>query len=161
MSVEMVMNKVVATCRPRDTLLDAVRVMLQEDVGSVVVVSGDGSGRVVGLLTQRDLCAAAARTEKALGQLEVRCALTGEVHLCQPDDPLMDALQSMCSARVRRLPVVDQKGHLMGIIGLGDIARAAAEDQAGLPVLSSRSVCRTMAECAQRRTETECLCSTG
>ena len=144
MSVEMVMTKVVATCRPRDSLLDAARVMLQESRGCLVVVANNGSGRVVGMLTQGDMCAAAVRSEQALGQIEVRRALSGCVHQCRPEDPVMDAIQIMGSARVRHLPVVDGEGHLLGLVSLSDIARAAAADEPGIPVLSSREVCRTL-----------------
>jgi CBS domain-containing protein len=147
MSVEKMMTKVVATCRPSDSLLDAARTMSQEGHGCLVVVASDGSGRVVGMLTEGDICRAAARTERSLEEVQVRSALTSAVHRCQPEDLLMDVLRMMNTASVRHLPVVDVGGHLLGLISLSDIARAASEEGPGVPTLSCWEVCNTLSRC--------------
>lgn len=126
MKVERLMTKDVRTCTPEQSLNDVVRVMWETDCGCVPITSEDGTGRVVGMLTDRDACMAAYFNGNNLKQVRARDAMSPEVHSCKPSDTVAEAEQLMRAAQVRRLPVVDEAEQLIGLISLADISRAAA-----------------------------------
>lgn len=113
------------TVEPGTTVRDAVRLMEQEGVGCVVVVE---QGRPVGMLTDRD----AALTVLAR-RLDARAARVGDV-MAQPvqtvdsDAPLGWALSLLRTGRIRRLPVVDESGALVGLLALDDLLRLLATE---------------------------------
>jgi len=95
--------------------------MWNQDCGCAPVCDEDG--RVVGMITDRDVCMAAYTQGKALDQLRVGDAMARQVIACSPRDSIQEAEQRMQTARVRRLPVVDDDGRLCGMISLADLAR--------------------------------------
>jgi CBS-domain-containing membrane protein len=100
--------------------------MLDTECGCVPVTADDGSPRLVGIITDRDICIAIGRCGSTLGSLRVGEVMTRAVHACNPEDPLAEAEAIMQEQGVRRLPVVDQSGHLIGLLSLTDLAREAA-----------------------------------
>ncbi len=124
MNVGELMTRGVRSCHADDTLNSAAQIMWENDCGCVPVV--DEEHRVVGILTDRDVCMAAYTQGGPLGALHVGSAMSKEVFSCTTADTLAAAEEAMRTHRVRRLPVVDGRGHLVGIISLNDIARAAA-----------------------------------
>lgn len=130
MKVEKLMKTDVGTCRPGDSGMAAARIMWEKDCGTVPVVD-DGS-RVLGMITDRDLCIASYLEGKSLRDISVAGVMSKELWSCGPQDDILDAEVEMKSHQVRRLPVVDEDGHLEGILSLSDIAlEAAAESDAG------------------------------
>ena len=125
MKVEQLMTKDVRTCTPEQSLNDVVCVMWEADCGSVPITSEDGSGRVVGMLTDRDACMAAYFKGSNLKQLRARDAMSPDASCCKPSDTIEEAEQLMQTAQVRRLPVVDEAKQLIGLISLADISKAA------------------------------------
>jgi len=125
MNVEQLMTKTVWTCTPEDSLREAARIMWERDCGCVPVVEAGGSGRVVGIITDRDVCMAAFLAGRSLDGLRVRNAMARVLRSCRPGDTLAEAEGLMRAAHVRRLPVVDESGHILGLLSLADIARAA------------------------------------
>ena len=123
MNVAQIMSRLVHTCRPDDTLAVAVGKMWDHDVGCVPVV--DSEGRVIGMLTDRDAVMGAYTQGRPLDQLPVSVAMARKVFSCQPADALIAAEESMRRWQIRRLPVVDAGGTLVGILSLNDIAREA------------------------------------
>jgi len=123
MRVEELMHKGVRVCRPDEAMTEAARIMWEADCGCVPVVSGAGDGRLVGIVTDRDLCMAAYTRGKPLAELCVRDAMSRDVRSCAPGDTLAAAAGAMRAAQVRRLPVVDAAGQLLGIVSLSDVAR--------------------------------------
>jgi CBS domain-containing protein len=126
MKVERLMTKDVRSCTLEQSLNDVVYVMWELDCGCVPITSEDGCGRVVGMLTDRDACMAAYFNGTDLKQLQARDAMSPDLHACKPSDTIAEAEQLMRTAQVRRLPVVDDAGQLLGLISLADISRAAA-----------------------------------
>ena len=147
-TVERCMTADVQTCRPFDCLLDAARRMMDEGLGCLPVVAGDGSGRVVGMLTDRDVSMAAARDGDALRELQVRSAMTVSVQSCAAHDSVSSVLEKMSAHGVSRLPVLDRNGRLRGLISLTDLAQAATREQE--PTVHA-DVCRAVARGATRR----------
>jgi CBS domain-containing protein len=127
MDVAEVMAREVYTCTVQDSLNTAARIMWEHDCGCVPVL--DGVGRVVGMLTDRDICMAAYTRGERLPALAVATAMSKAVHACAPDDSLATAEELMRVNRVRRLPVVDTAGQLIGVLSLNDIARIAARER--------------------------------
>jgi CBS domain-containing protein len=98
--------------------------MWEGDCGGVPVV--DASGRLSGMITDRDICMAAYTKGLALNSIRVADVMSRHVHTCAPDDTLERAISMMAEAEVRRLLVVAHDGKLRGIVSLADVARGAA-----------------------------------
>src|SRR5688572_6796501 len=101
--VKDVCTRAVKACGPDDTLVEAAARMSAFDCGIMPVV--DDARKLLGLLTDRDICMAVATRDQRASQLRVREAMAGDLALCGPDDALSAALGRMARARVRRLPV--------------------------------------------------------
>jgi CBS domain-containing protein len=116
------MTKKPECCTRDNTARDAARVMRDRDTGCVPIV--DDAGRVVGIVTDRDL---AIRGIAAGRDINTRLAelMTPTVECCGQDDDLRDVEQKMAELQVRRIPIVDAGGRCLGIISQADIARAA------------------------------------
>jgi CBS domain-containing protein len=124
MKVSALMTKTVHTCSPTDTLDHVARIMWENDVGAVPVV--DENGRVTGMITDRDLCMAAYTQGKALSEIPVSIAASTNVIAARPDDSLDDVHDRMRSGRIRRMPIVGERGEPIGMVSVGDLARGFA-----------------------------------
>lgn len=122
MRVGDIMTKEVRVCRRGDSLNEAARRMWEGDLGALPVV--DEGGAVLAVVTDRDLCMAAYTRGRRLEEMQVHEAMSPRVATCGAGDPIEDAERVMRESRVRRLPVVDEGGVLVGIVSLADIARA-------------------------------------
>ena len=139
MRVEQVMTPRVRCCRPGDSLDHAAQIMWSRDCGCVPVCADDAD-HPIGVITDRDICMCALFGARPLSQLTVREAMSDQpLYVCQPEDSLAQAEELMRQARVRRLPVVDSGGALIGVISLADLAREAARQQE----LSDREITET------------------
>jgi CBS domain-containing protein len=121
-TVADVMSGEVASCAPDTSLGEAARRMWQRDVGCLVVID---QGRVVGVLTDRDACMSGYFEGRRLDEIPAAKAMSKELHVCTPDSPLRLVARMMKEQRIRRMPVLDREGQLVGIVTLGDLARAA------------------------------------
>lgn len=121
-SVRSLMTAAVRTCRVEDCLADAARVLWDDDCGALPVLSND---RVVGMLTDRDVCMATYTQGKSPAELRVEAAMSRQLFSCAPDESVGSALGIMSDKRVRRLPVIDAEGELVGVLSLADVARWA------------------------------------
>ena len=122
MQVATVMTRDVKSCVPADTLDRPAHLMLAHDTGCVPVV--DAEGRAIGLITDRDLCMASFVSGRALHELSVERTITGRLHACREDDAVETAHAVMREHSVRRLPVVDAEGRLVGLLSLADLVQA-------------------------------------
>jgi CBS domain-containing protein len=122
MTVSSLMTRDVATCAPDNSLAEAARRMWQRDVGCLAVVE---HGRVVGMITDRDACMSGYLEGRRLDEIPAGTAMSRSVFACGPATSLGGAQSIMKDRRVRRLPVLDGDGHLLGIVTLGDLARGA------------------------------------
>jgi CBS domain-containing protein len=115
------MTRDVRTCRPETSLNDAASEMWRGDCGILPVVDGDR--RVVGLITDRDVCMGAYLQGKPLSELPVRDSMSRAVFACRPSDSIEDVVRCMADHQVRRVPVTGARGELLGILSLNDLAR--------------------------------------
>jgi CBS domain-containing protein len=111
----------VRTCRPETSLNDAANEMWQGNCGILPVVDADR--KLVGVITDRDVCMGAYTQGRVLSDLPVRNSMSRAVFACRPSDPIEDVIRCMADHQVRRVPVVDAKGGLVGILSLDDLAR--------------------------------------
>jgi CBS domain-containing protein len=143
MKVQEVMTKTVRPCAPDANLATAAMILWDHDCGAAPVV--DAAGKVVGVITDRDICMAVATKLRSPVDITVSEVASGKAHTCQPEDDLSAALQTMCAERVRRLPVVDQSGTLQGILSINDLVLRAGEGEGvKTPVLSDGEVMDTL-----------------
>ncbi len=127
MKVKEVMVSSVVTCSPNDDLNRAAQIMWENDCGIVPVVEADDY--LVGIITDRDTCMAAYTQGLPLHAIRVGDVMSRNVKVCRPDEDASVISASMRSLRVRRLPVVNALGRLVGIVSLSDLARRAAADR--------------------------------
>lgn len=125
------MSQPVTSCYVSDNLEQAARLMWEGDCGAVPVL--DCSGRTVAMLTDRDICMAAYTQGKPLSEIEVSTAMSKSLQSCSQDDSLEDAERLMMQHQIRRLPVLDREGQLLGILSLNDLARAANQQHPAAP----------------------------
>ena len=123
MKVEQAMTPSPATCGPTENLAQAVERMWDANCGIIPVV--DDAGHVIAVVTDRDICVAAATRGRAPGEIRVGEMDRKPVVTCRLEDDIKAALDAMKEHRVRRLPVTSDEGVLHGIISLDDIAQAA------------------------------------
>ena len=113
MKVSQIMSKDVEVCGFDDNLAAAASRMWDCDIGCLPVV--DAAGQVAGMVTDRDICMAALTCGQPLHDISVLVAMGRIVRSCTPDATLIEAEEIMRSAQVRRLPVIDSDGALVGI----------------------------------------------
>ncbi len=126
MKVSQIMSKDVEVCSFDDNLAAAASRMWDCDIGCLPVV--DAAGQVAGMVTDRDICMAALTCGQPLHDISVLVAMGRIVRSCTPDATLIEAEEIMRSAQVRRLPVIDSDGALVGIVSLSDLARLAERE---------------------------------
>jgi CBS domain-containing protein len=124
MNVERVMSNVVRSCTPDHPLACAAQLMWEGDCGCVPIV--DDGGHVMGMITDRDICMATYLNARIPQELRVGDFMSRDVLACSPHDTIADATAMMRRAQVRRLPVADAEGRLVGILSLTDVATVAA-----------------------------------
>lgn len=123
-TAETLMTRRVVACRAHTDLAHVARLMWENDCGIVPVV--DGEDRVIGVVTDRDVCMSAQFRGLPLRDLTAGECLAAEVVTAAPDDT-GEALAARMAARgVRRLPVVDPDGRLLGLVALSDLFRGLA-----------------------------------
>jgi len=153
MQVEHLMSKQVVCCSPEDSLSRAAQLMWDHDCGCLPVCTGNGASRVSGVITDRDICMSALFQGRQLAELKVADAMSRQVYTCRPTDSLADVERIMSEARIRRLPVVDAEGSLVGMITLADLAREA-ERESTYPrrAISGQEIGLTLASICQPAT---------
>jgi CBS domain-containing protein len=118
-----VMTRDVLTCRPSDSVNRAAQLMWDANCGAVPVV--EEQGKLVGLITDRDACMAAYTRGLPLSELRVADSMTTNLYTCRAEDSLRKVMDMMSTHQVRRVPVVDDDGRLIGIVALADVALLA------------------------------------
>jgi CBS domain-containing protein len=123
MKVAEVMTKEPAYCGPETNLAAAIEILWNRDCGILPVV--DSQGRVVGLVTDRDICVALGTRNQMPSDMTVSEVSSGRVVACKPDDDLRTALATMAKVQVHRLAVLDDAGRLQGVLSIADVVLRA------------------------------------
>jgi CBS domain-containing protein len=150
MKILDLMTADIRTCSPDDAANRAAALMWEADCGCVPVV--DHERHVVGVITDRDLAMAAYFQNLPLDQISVQSAMSRDIAVCGPLDTPESAELIMQQRRVRRLPVVDDAGLLVGMVSLADIVYHMAHRQTfGADGMSWVSIGRTLAAVSEPR----------
>lgn len=108
---------------------DAARLMREHHVGTLVVVDETDEGRVVvGMLTDRDIVTSVVAKDLDPGIVRVEDAMSADLTCARPEDSIIDVLGNLRRKGVRRIPVVDAKGILLGLVALDDVLEVVAEE---------------------------------
>ncbi|MGN2251919.1 CBS domain-containing protein [Frateuria sp. GZRe12] len=122
MQVHEICTHEVVSIGPAATVVDAARLMRTRHVGALVVVEQPNGERIpVGMLTDRDIVLEVVATEAPCRQLRVDDVMSREPVTCSQDEHLLDVVARMRTYGVRRLPVLNAKGGLCGLLSLDDI----------------------------------------
>jgi CBS domain-containing protein len=125
--VEAVMVRGVRFCSPETNLATVARIFWEQGCGALPVVE---NGRAIGMITDRDVAIALGTRNAKAGDTFVRDVALPKVFFCLAQDDIHTALSTMRAQQVRRLPVVDNDGALVGILSLDDIVLFAEEKPA-------------------------------
>ena len=143
MRVQDVMAKGVVSCHPDANLAAAAALMWEHNCGQLPVVGDNGT--VSAVITDRDICIALGTRNQRACELQVRDVTCRAAVVCHADDHLRSALKTMAAEQVRRLPVVDREGTLVGILSLDDVTlQARHHDDTDRPPVSFEDVMNTL-----------------
>jgi CBS domain-containing protein len=120
MKVHEVMTGDVESCDPGTDLAAAAMIMWRRNCGVVPIVER-GTNQALGVITDRDICMALATRHRRACDISVGEVFAGTLHACRPDDDIQLALEIMRTRQVRRVPIVDADGRLLGILSLNDL----------------------------------------
>ena len=150
MIVQSLMTQNPKCCRAEESIKNAACMMWECDIGSLPVV--DAEHRVVGMITDRDICMTTYFQDRPPSQIQVREAMATKIVACRPDDDVKTAERLMQDNQLRRLPVIDRDGHLLGVVSINDFARKAATDRhLSSPQVGEAGIVTTMAAIAMPR----------
>jgi CBS domain-containing protein len=119
MKVSEVMHKGTFWVSPDEPIAKVAAVMQSEDVGAVPVGEND---RLIGMVTDRDIALRGFAEGCDPLQLTARDVMTGPITYCLADEDIEDAVRLMEMKQIRRLPVIDRKKRMVGMLSLGDVA---------------------------------------
>jgi CBS domain-containing protein len=153
MKISDLMTRDVATVAPDATAFDAARMMWQHDCGFVPVVH-PLSQKVLGIVTDRDLCMASFTQGLPLRDIPLGPVMSRAVCECRPTDDLEEVHAKLRSAQVHRLPVIDERGRLVGVVSLNDLARHAARKHGPSASSERAAVAETLGRVNAPRTST-------
>jgi CBS domain-containing protein len=122
MKVREIMTRDVEACTGTTDLGAAAMILWRNDCGIVPVVI-EPHRKVIGLLTDRDICMACATRNRRPSEIRAEEVITGHVYACAENDDVKSALRTMGEKKVRRLPVVTNHGTLVGMLSLNDVVR--------------------------------------
>jgi CBS domain-containing protein len=128
MKIQEIMTKDPACVTPGTTVRDAAKLMQREDAGIIPVVESEGSKKLVGVVTDRDI-AIRVVAEGRDGNTRVSEVMSsGRLATLRPDADVNEAMDTMADEQVRRVPIVDERGTLVGIVAQADVVRKTRDD---------------------------------
>lgn len=120
MLISDIMTRTIGSCTAQDTLHEAAHIMWECDCGCVPIV--DENRQVIGIVTDRDVCMAGYTKDMRLKDILISEIMTTAPFCCNIQDSTITAEELMQTHQIRRLPVVDQNGLLVGMLSLNDLA---------------------------------------
>jgi len=115
------MTKDPSCCVPSDSAVRAAKIMRDERAGIVPIIENEQSQRIIGVVTDRDLCMNVVAEGRDPATVTVQECMTTKVVTCSPDDSIEKVTELMRENQIRRVPVVNDGGELQGIVALADV----------------------------------------
>ena len=125
MKIKDVMHSGVTWVDPSIPLSEIAKKMRDEDIGAIPVGEND---RLVGMVTDRDICCRGLADTRSVGELTARDVMSKPIVYCKVDDDIEDAVRIMGKHQIRRLPVINEKKRMIGMLSLGDIWQSVTSD---------------------------------
>ncbi len=119
MNVQALMNPNVKSAGTGASVADVIVIMQVNDCGAIPIV--DEENKVVGIITDRDICLSLGPRRLPAAGIAVTDMMSKKVYACGPDEEVSAALETMKNKKVRRLPVIDDEGRLVGILSMDDV----------------------------------------
>ena len=114
---------------PQTSVREAARLMQSEDVGALPVVQDEGSRKLVGMITDRDIAIRVVAEGKNGEQTKVSEIMSGgRLATARADDDVEQVMKTMGREQVRRIPIVDDREQLLGVVSQADVVRKAKDD---------------------------------
>lgn len=129
MEARDVMTEDVATVFPNDSIQYAARLMRDEDCGAIPVVNR--RGQLIGMITDRDITVRLVAEGYNAAHAPVKDGMTEEAFACHYSATIRDCMSVMSRHQIRRLPIVDDRDRVVGIVSQADLARCADQSRAG------------------------------
>jgi len=129
MKIQDVMTRDPSSVTPDSPVRDAARIMKEEDVGIVPVVDDQSSRKLVGVITDRDLAIRVIAAERDSTTRVAEVMSEKRLATCSPDEDIDEAMDTMATEQVRRIPIVDERGSLVGIVSQADVVLKASDDR--------------------------------
>lgn len=131
MSIEQIMTRDPACCTPDTPLREVANLMLERDCGEIPVVDNLQDGKLVGVITDRDITCRAVAAGRNPGTTTASDIMTSDPVTLRPSADLDEAAEKLEQNQIRRLPVVDAQGKILGIVSQADIALRGNEQKVG------------------------------
>ena len=128
MKVKDAMHKGVEWVGPDTPVSEVAKRMRDKDIGAIPVGEND---RLVGMVTDRDIACRAVANGKDLSKTSARDVMTKGIGYCRDSEELDDALRIMEQRKLRRLPVINDRKRMVGMLSLGDVAHSATHELTG------------------------------
>ena len=128
MKVKNAMHKGAEWIAPETPVAQIAKKMKELDVGSLPVGDND---RLIGMVTDRDITCRAVANGHDISKVTARDVMTKGIFYCRDSEELDDALRIMETRKIRRLPVIDEKKRMVGMLSLGDVSHAASHELSG------------------------------
>jgi CBS domain-containing protein len=125
MRVKHVMTKNPTCCLTTDTTRKIAGIMRDERTGVVPVIDNEQSQRIVGVVTDRDLCISVVAEGREPDAVTAEACMTTAVVTCSTSDSVDKATELMKENQIRRVPVVDGQGRVQGIVSMADLVTRA------------------------------------
>ncbi len=122
------------SCTTKDSVIDSARLMKDKDVGPVPVVDDRDSQKLVGIITDRDIAVKVVAAGRDAQRTAIGDVMSRDLVTCRPEDDLKEAIAAMAARQVRRIPIVDEERHLLGIIAQADVALCESPEMTGMVV---------------------------
>jgi CBS domain-containing protein len=124
LKVKEVMSPNPLTISADATVVEAAKAMEKQDSSCALI---EAKGEIIGMITERDITRRVVAKEASPEKTKVKSVMTSRIVVTSPDADIEEALRVMTTNKVRRLPVLDEKAGLVGLVHVADIAKALAE----------------------------------
>ena len=128
MKIQDIMTRDPSCVTPDATVREAAQLMKREDIGIVPVIDGQSAKTLVGVITDRDIAIRCVADGKDANVRVGDCMTATKVATCSENDDVDRAMEAMRTEQVRRIPIVDERGSLVGIVAQADIVRKTDND---------------------------------
>ena len=137
-----IMTKVPYCCLPADSVEKLAQLMGRRDIGPVIIIDSEQNRKLAGIVTDRDLALKVVAEGRDARTTTAEAVMTRKVMTVQEDDDIQKALDMMSELQLRRIPVIDKSGRLVGILAQADVATRVNQAQKTAAVVKGISQAR-------------------